>query len=190
MNEAGKSESLLGLFKKKKRDKLLLPSSGSSIRRTREILMNDAGVIEVGPKDRTKIIGTSSLGGCLAIAAIVEDSDSKRRCGLAHYDPMMLRLELERGSLESIARLFHSTALVDNDKLVKKGVVVMAEDPSGQQKAFIDGIKTEAHYLLGCDNIIVIRYGSQLSDRLDVIVPNHNGGSPFYTTTTKSGEVW
>lgn len=168
-----------------------LPPFANQFReRTREVIMNDAKMIEVEPDDETKTIGTSSLGGCLAIVAVVEDLSGKRRCGLAHYDPMTLRLELDRQPTpESVVRLFNRTAQVNKDKLAKKGVIVMAVDPDGQQKAFVDGIKTEAHYLLGCDDVIVIKYGNQPSDRLDVSVPNHKNGSPSFSTATENGSI-
>lgn len=157
-------------------------------RRTKDVIMNSLQTIEVGPNDDTKTIGTSALGGCLAITVVVEDQAGKRRCGLSHYDPMYLRLELEsQPTPASVVNLFDSTAQADNDKLVKKGVIVMATDPEGQDKAFIDGIKAGAHYLLGCDDVIVIRYGNQLSDKLDISLPNNTNGSPSFSTAIESG---
>lgn len=150
---------------------------------TEEVYMNHQGVIEVDTDEEPKTIGTSALGGCLAVAAVIEDESGKRRCGLAHYDPMTLRLELERKPTpESIVHLFNQTAQVDVGKLVKKGVVVMSIDPDGQQKAFIDGIKTEAHYLLGCDDVKIIDYGSNPNERLAVKLPNKSAGSPTVAT--------
>jgi hypothetical protein len=191
MSELDKYEQLLsGLSTGKIEGETLPPFADQFRGRTREVIMNDADMIEVGPDDETQTIGTSSLGGCLAIVAVVEDLSGKRRCGLGHYDPMSLCLELEKRSTpESVARLFNSTAQTNKDKLVKKGVIVMSVDPDGQDKAFVDGIKTEAHYLLGCDDVIVIKYGNQPSDRLDVSVPNHNNGSPSYSIATESGSL-
>lgn len=150
---------------------------------TTEVYMNHQDIIEVDSEGAPKTIGTSALGGCLAVAAVVEDENGKRRCGLAHYDPMTLRLELERRpTSESIVRLFNCTAQVDVRKLVRKGVIVMSIDPDGQQKAFVDGIKTEAHYLLGCDDVNVIDYRSNLNERLAVKLPNKSAGSPTVAT--------
>lgn len=52
---------------------------------SKEVYMNDQGVIEVDSESDPKTIGTLALGGCLAIAAVVEDESGKRRCGLGHY---------------------------------------------------------------------------------------------------------
>lgn len=99
------------------------------------------------------------------------------------YDPMTLQLELEKKPTpKSIKDLFNHTAQVNVGKLVKKGVVIMSIDPNGQQKVFVDGIKTEAHYLLGCDDVNVIDYRNNPDEILMVKLPNKSAGLPTIVT--------
>lgn len=63
----------------------------------------------------------------------------------------------------------------------------MSVDPEGIQKDFVNGIKVEAHYLLGCDDVIVIKYGDVPSEKLDIVVPNQNNGSPSFFTAKEGG---
>lgn len=151
-----------------------------------EIIMNSQGVIEVQP-DGLASIHTRSLIGCLAIAGIVEDDTGIRRCGLAHWDPMSLALELDRDDkLTTLIGLMNKTAEVDTPRLTKHQLIVLSQDPNGQQRKFIQPLLLEAKYLLGCepDEITVVDYrldGTQ-SQSLSVLLKGSKIGNPEYCT--------
>lgn len=158
-----------------------------------EVIMNNRRFIEVKPGERGKKIGTGSLGGCLAIAAIVEDRYGDRRSSLAHYDPMTLVLELEKEGYTKfpiVMSLFNEVGKVGSKSdLVKTAVLIMSKSPEGQQQKLVDAIRTEARCILGCNNVQIIKYGEVSSDHLEVTLPNSSLGNPSYSTATRKETV-
>jgi hypothetical protein len=169
--------------------RLSRPSSDLDV----SVIMNDRGFIEVKSGEQGKRIGTASLGGCLAIAAIVEDRYGDRRCSLAHYDPMALVLELKREGytkFPTVMSLFNEAGKVGSKSdLVKTAVLIISQSREGQQQKFVDAIRTEARYILGCDNVQIIKYGEVPSDHLEVAIPNSSSGNPNYSTATRKETV-
>lgn len=149
-----------------------------------DVIMNSRGFIEVKASGEEQTIGTGSLGGCLAIAAIVQDKYGDRRCSLGHYDPMTLRLELEGyNELQTIRILFNQAGKVGRKADLEKTVVlVMSRDPEGQQNKFVRAIEQEANYILGCKKVTVVKYGEYPSDYLHVRIGNASTGNPDYAT--------
>jgi hypothetical protein len=146
MSELDKYKKLLEGFPptRKEEGEPLPPFADQFRERAQEVIMNDAKMIEIGPDDETKTIGTSSLGGCLAIVAVVEDPNGKRRCGLAHYDPMGLRLQYtpEQALLRELERKKAEGGISDDEEAELSGLRIFPKNSRAAELRKKEALKT------------------------------------------------
>lgn len=150
-------------------------ASPLSPQRDVDVVMQDIGRIVVESDTSPKIIGTSSLGGCGAFAAVVEYDHNARICALAHYDPITLTL-IKGLPLTTISKV------LQRGEITNAATFVMLPEVEELAADVKQSFQAESRHFLSCETII-LPYGNYPGgDRLDITVPPVGTKAPSYST--------